>query len=79
MMSPRRDGHDSGYSIRVRAPYRLDLTVNALRRLSSNRVDVLTPDGEYLRELGDLAEPEVVRVRQPSPGTISVLLEGDRR
>ena len=80
MMSRRRDGHaDSGYSIRVRAPYRLDLTVNALRRLSSNRVDVLTPDGDYLRVLGDLAEPAVVRVRQPSPGTISVLLEGDRR
>jgi DNA-3-methyladenine glycosylase II len=67
------------YALRVQAPYRLDLTVNALRRLSSNRVDVLTPDGEYLRVLGDVAEPAVVRARQPSPGTISIVLEGDRR
>lgn len=70
---------ENSYSIRVRPPYRLDLTVNALRRLPSNRVDVLTADGEYLRELGDAAEPTVVRVRQPSPGSISILLEGDRR
>jgi DNA-3-methyladenine glycosylase II len=73
-------GHaDNDYSIHVRAPYRLDLTVNALRRLSSNRVDVLTPDGEYLRVLGDAAEPVVVRARQPTPTTIRILLEGDRR
>jgi DNA-3-methyladenine glycosylase II len=74
------DGHAyNGYSIQVQPPYRLDLTVNALRRLSSNRVDVLTSDGEYLRVLGDAAQPAVVRVRQPNPGTISILLEGDRR
>jgi DNA-3-methyladenine glycosylase II len=65
--------------MRVRAPYRLDLTVNALRRLSSNRVDVLTSDGEYLRVLGDVAQPVVVRARQPNPGTITIVVEGDRR
>jgi len=70
---------ESSYSIQVRAPYRLDLTVNALRRLSSNRVDVLSPSGEYIRVLGDAAESVVVRARQPNPGTISILLEGDRR
>lgn len=80
MSAGATDGHaDNGYSIRVRAPYRLDLTVNALRRLPSNRVDVLTPDGEYLRVLGDVAEPRVVRVRQPNPQTISILVEGSRR
>jgi DNA-3-methyladenine glycosylase II len=74
------DGHaDNGYSIQVQPAYRLDLTVNALRQLSSNRVDVLTSDGAYLRVLGDAAQPAVVRVRQPTPGTISILLEGDRR
>ena len=31
--------------------YRLDLTVSALRRLSTNTVDVLTLEGEYLRTL----------------------------
>jgi DNA-3-methyladenine glycosylase II len=74
------DGHaGNNYSIQVQRPYRLDLTVNALRRLSSNRVDRLTPDGEYLRVLGDVAEPVVIRARQPDPGTITVLLEADRR
>ena len=73
------DAPSSNYSIRVQAPYRLDLTVNVLRRLSSNRVDVLTPDGEYLRVLGNVAEPVVVRARQPSPETLSILIEGDRR
>jgi DNA-3-methyladenine glycosylase II len=73
-------GHaENSYSIGVRGPYRLDLTVNALRRLSSNQVDVLTPDGEYLRVLGDVAQPAVVRARQPNPGTITVVVEGDRR
>jgi hypothetical protein len=33
------------YSIPIPAPYRLDLTVNVLRRLSTNLVDVLSPDG----------------------------------
>jgi hypothetical protein len=44
---------EGSYSIAIRAPYRLDLTVNVLRRLSTNLVDVLTPDGAYLRRLGD--------------------------
>jgi DNA-3-methyladenine glycosylase II len=67
----------TSYSIPVRAPYRLDLTVNVLRRLSTNLVDVLTPDGAYVRWLGD--GPAVTRVWQPSPHTLSVELEGDRR
>jgi DNA-3-methyladenine glycosylase II len=67
----------SSYSIPVRAPYRLDLTVNVLRRLSTNLVDVLTPDGAYVRWLGD--GPEVIRVWQPSPDTLSLEIEGDRR
>jgi len=32
-------------------PFRLDLTVAALRRLATNPVDVLTPAGEYVRAL----------------------------
>jgi DNA-3-methyladenine glycosylase II len=73
------DGHaDNSYSIRVQAPYRLDLTVNVLRRLSSNRVDVLTPKGEYLRVLGNVAEPVIVHARQTSPETLSIRIEGDR-
>ena len=69
----------SSYSIPVRAPYRLDLTVNVLRRLSTNLVDVLSPDGAYIRLLGDTAEPTIVRVCQPTPGALTVEIEGDRR
>jgi len=69
----------SSYSIPVRPPYRLDLTVNALRRLATNQVDVLTPDGEYLRVLGDIAEFVVVRARQPKPGLLTIGIEGGRR
>jgi DNA-3-methyladenine glycosylase II len=70
---------DNSYSIRVQAPYRLDLTINVLQRLSSNRVDVLTPKGEYLRVLGNVAEPVIVHARQANPETLSILIEGDRR
>jgi DNA-3-methyladenine glycosylase II len=67
------------YSIRVPAPYRLDLTVNVLRRLSTNLVDVLSPDGAYLRLLGDVPEVAVVRVGQPDRGTLTVEIEANRR
>ena len=67
------------YSLPVQAPYRLDLTVNVLRRLSTNLVDVLGPDGAYIRRLGGAPEPEVVRVSQRDPGTLTVEIEGTRR
>lgn len=35
----------------VRAPFRCDLTVDALRRLAANVVDVVAPDGAYYRVL----------------------------
>jgi DNA-3-methyladenine glycosylase II len=65
------------YSIRVPTPYRLDLTVNVLRRLSTNLVDVLAPDGAYVRRLGDPSELRVVRVCQAAPNILSVDVEGD--
>lgn len=68
----------SGYSIPVRVPYRLDLTVSVLRRLSTNLVDVLSPDGAYVRLLDD-AGPAVVRVRQVDARTLDVGIDGDRR
>jgi len=70
---------ESSYSIAVRAPYRLDLTVNVLRRLSTNLVDVLSPDGAYVRWLGDASDFALVRVSQPSPAALTVGIEGDRR
>jgi DNA-3-methyladenine glycosylase II len=63
----------------VAIPYRLDLTVSALRRLSSNLADVLTPEGKYLRALGGLRELVIARVTQPDPATLAISLEGDER
>ncbi|HSE65752.1 MAG TPA: hypothetical protein VLB12_02120 [Gemmatimonadales bacterium] len=65
--------------IPVRAPYRLDLTVHVLRRLSTNLVDVLSPDGAYVRRLGDASDFALVRVSQPNPDTLTIVIEGDRR
>jgi DNA-3-methyladenine glycosylase II len=63
----------------VRTPYRLDLTVNVLRRLSTNLVDVLSPDGAYVRWLGDASDFALVRVSQPSLETLTIGIEGGRR
>jgi DNA-3-methyladenine glycosylase II len=78
-LRPTHKRAESSYSISVRAPYRLDLTVNVLRRLSTNLVDVLSPDGAYLRLLGVAPELAVVRVGQPDLETLTVEIEGNRR
>src|ERR1035437_3185564 len=64
------------YEIDVVTPYRLDLTVSALRRLSTNTVDVLTLEGEYLRALDGFCKPVLVRVVQVHPTMLTVTLEG---
>ena len=63
----------------VTAPYRLDLTVSVLRRLSTNLVDVLTPQGQYVRAMGGWSEPVIVRVTQAHPAGLTVTLEGAER
>jgi DNA-3-methyladenine glycosylase II len=75
---PRDKPAESSYAVSVRAPYRLDLTVNVLRRLSTNLVDVLAPDGAYVRWLGDASDGALVRVSQPSPETLAIVIEGAR-
>jgi DNA-3-methyladenine glycosylase II len=64
------------HELRVFTPYRLDLTVSALRRLASNLVDVYTADGRYLRALGGFAEPVIVCVTQPRADTLAVAITG---
>ena len=59
------------------AAYRLDLTVAALRRLSANVVDVLTPDGQYARALDGSRHPVVASVIQTGPKTLIITIEGD--
>lgn len=66
---------ETPYEIAVEEPYRLDLTVSVLRRLSTNIVDVLTPEGHYVRALGGRHEPVVVRVAKARPGALAVTFE----
>lgn len=63
----------------VAAPYRLDLTVSVLRRLSTNIVDVLAPDGQYVRALSAPHGPVIARVTQVHPGCLKIALDGDAR
>jgi DNA-3-methyladenine glycosylase II len=66
------------HEIPVGRPYRLDLTATVLRRLSTNVVDLLTPDGVYVRALSGFRQPVIVRVAQVSNrGRLSVAIEGD--
>jgi len=68
----------SRHEIRVASPYRLDLTVSVLRRLSSNVVDVLRSDGQYVRVLGE-RDPVTIRVAQAAPDRLTITIEGDAR
>jgi DNA-3-methyladenine glycosylase II len=67
----------SGHELHVVAPYRLDLTVSALRRLSTNVVDVLTPDGHYMRVLAGASGPVVVDVVQLRADALRVTIDGN--
>jgi len=67
------------HELPVVAPYRLDLTVSALRRLSTNVVDIFTPDGHYVRALDGAHGPVVAHVTQVRPDALAVTIEGDAR
>ncbi len=58
------------------APYRLDLTAQALRRVNSNLVDVLTPDGTYLRALRGDGCVNIVEAQQEPDGPLAVRISG---
>lgn len=63
-------------SLSVRPPYRLDLTVEALRRVRGNVVDIMTPDGRYFRALPHATGVNVVEVRQMSGDSLDVRITG---
>jgi len=69
----------SQHEVPVEAPYRLDLTVSVLRRLSTNLVDVLTEHGEYVRVLAGSRKPVIARVAQVRSDMLTVTLEGEER
>lgn len=58
------------------APYRLDLTAQALRRVTSNIVDVLTLDGRYLRALRGDGCVNIIEVQQETDGLLVVRITG---
>lgn len=68
------------HEVPVATPYRLDLTVCALRRLSTNVVDLLTPEGVYVRALSGFRKPVIVRVAQNGRAdALSITIDGDVR
>ncbi|HZZ66491.1 MAG TPA: hypothetical protein VFE17_13375 [Candidatus Baltobacteraceae bacterium] len=62
----------------VQPPYRLDLTVQALRRVQPNIVDVLDDDNVYRRALVDETGTNLVEVRQSAPDKLTLRLSGSR-
>ena len=60
----------------VRPPYRLDLTVDALRRLAANIVDVVDDRGVYRRALQDTRGTNLIEVTQPSARSLLVRVTG---
>jgi DNA-3-methyladenine glycosylase II len=60
----------------VRPPYRLDFTVDALRRLAANIVDVVGDDGIYRRALTDERGTNLIEVTQPSARSLRVRIAG---
>jgi DNA-3-methyladenine glycosylase II len=69
--------NSSEHEIRVVAPYRLDVTVSALRRLPSNLIDVYTADGRYLRASQHNGSASVICVTQAHSTSLTVRVEGE--
>ncbi|HTU83068.1 MAG TPA: hypothetical protein VMF61_13110 [Candidatus Acidoferrales bacterium] len=62
----------------VRAPFRLDLTAAALRRLAANVVDVVDEDGTYYRAFADDAGTTLAAVRPRDETRLEVRTTGER-
>jgi len=60
----------------VRKPYRLDLTVDALRRLAANVVDVVDANGDYFRVLEDDRGRNLIAIRQRVLDAVDVRIAG---
>jgi DNA-3-methyladenine glycosylase II len=72
----KTDKSTARYQLNVAEPFRLDLTVSVLRRLSTNTVDIITPEGHYVRALGGFRKPVIIQVAQVRPAELSVTIEG---
>ena len=61
------------HEVSVTAPYRLDLTVSVLRRLSTNTVDIFTAEGQYIRAFSEFQQPVVVRMARTLRADLSIV------
>jgi DNA-3-methyladenine glycosylase II len=75
-LAPGRKRFGAPRLLPVASPFRLDLTVDALRRLASNVVDVVGEDGTYYRGLRDRAGSELLAIRPHDTGAIEVRATG---
>lgn len=66
----------SQYELRLPGLFRLDLTVNALRRLPVNVVDVLTAENRYLRAFDGPHGDTVVCVEQTGARKLRITIDG---
>ncbi len=60
----------------VRRPFRFDFTVDALRRLAANAVDVAGGDGTYYRAMRDERGSALIAVRAGGAGSVEVRATG---
>ena len=60
----------------VRAPFRLDFTVDALRRLASSAVDVVDAEGTFYRAVRDERGVALLAIRARGPRSIEVRATG---
>lgn len=66
----------AGMELPVRAPFRLDLTVDALRRLATNAVDVVGPEGTFYRAVRDARGSALLAIRSAGPRSVDVRATG---
>lgn len=62
----------------VCTPYCLDFTVDALRRLAANVVDVVDQNGTYRRALQDSVGTNLIEVKQRDARTLDIRIAGAR-
>ena len=66
------------YKLRLPGLFRLDLTVNALRRLRTNVVDIWTAQHRYVRAFDRGERKVIVSVEQSGARTLVVTVEGEQ-
>jgi DNA-3-methyladenine glycosylase II len=67
----------SSYTLSVTQPFHLGFTVSALRRLPTNPVDVITPDGRYLHAMPATHHPAIVRVQQSAAAELELTIDAE--